>query len=372
MKRQIQKFLGCIGLLGVLLFVACEGDDTDVDAYDPTLLYDGTPYVFDLPQGVPQPTIPDDNPMTVAGVELGRHLFYDPIISGDSSMACADCHKQENAFSVTDQFSIGIAGIAGKRNSMPLFNLAFGLNPRFTWGGAAAHLEEQMLEPIINPIELNLSLEEMLLRLENDTAYLDRFSMAFGELPSEELSAKALAQFIRSITSFNSDYDRALRNEPVFPSEQAIAGLNLFEAEFTGDDTECLHCHGGSLFTDNIFHNNGLSFSENLYDFPDLGLGAVLNDSLKNGFFKTPSLRNIAVTGPYMHDGSVQTLEEVLEHYSSGIQFSPNVDPLIRSPYTTGDTLLLNQEEKDALIAFLELLTDETLLTNEQYSNPFE
>jgi len=361
------------GLLLCLAGISSCGDDEEppVEGYDPSLLYDATPYEFDLPAGIPQPNIPADNPMTVAGVSLGRHLFYDPIISGDSSMACAECHKQENAFSVTDQFSIGIEGIAGTRNSMPLFNLAFGLNPRFTWGGAATHLEEQMLEPIKNPIEMNLGLDEMLMRLQSDSNYLDRFSKAFGELPSEDRTAKALAQFIRSITSFNSDYDRALRNEPVFPSELALQGKDVFEFEGTGDDSECIHCHGGVLFTDNLFHNNGIDFSNDFFGFADLGLGAEVNDSLKNGFFKSPTLRNIMITGPYMHDGRFDNLDAVLDHYSDQIKFSPNVDPLIRSQYTTGDTLLLSQNEKDALIAFLELLTDETLLTNEAYSSPF-
>lgn len=359
-------------LVTVLLGLnACGGDDENPDGYDATLLYDATPYEFDLPDGTPSPTIPADNPMTLAGVSLGRHLFYDPIISSDSSMACADCHKQENAFSVTDQFSIGVEGIAGTRNSMPLFNLAFGLNPRFTWGGAATHLEQQMLEPIQNPIEMNLGLDEMVMRLQNDTDYLDRFSKAFGELPNKELTSKALAQFVRSITSFDSDYDRALRNEPVFPSELALQGKDVFEFEGTGDDSECIHCHGGFLFTDNLFHNNGIDFSSDYFGFADLGLGAEENDSLKNGFFKTPSLRNIMVTGPYMHDGRFDDLGDVLDHYSDQIQFSPNVNPLIRSPHTTGDTLLFTQAEKEALLAFLELLTDETLLTNEAYSSPF-
>lgn len=387
MKQAITKHN--ILLTSILLlcftFFACDedpdpmggnggGDPTDTT----TVVYNQTPFAFNLPSGAPQPYIPPSNPMTVEGVELGRMLFYDPVLSGDSTMACASCHVQEFAFSDPRRFSPGIDNIEGSRNSMPLFNLAFGLDSRFTWGGNAASLEEQALEPISNPIELHQSLESAVERIQNHSDYPLLFRKAFNEDPNDEYIAKAMAQFMRSIVSFDSKWDKMVTpGSGVFPDDDSLAWAgyqNIYLLESgTAGEAECFHCHGGGkLLTEGFFKNNGLDCADDYMGFPDLGLGGITGNVTENGLFKTPSLKNVALTAPYMHDGRFETLEEVIDHYSEGGCMSPTISSELGSPHTTGEAINFTPDQKVALLAWLHSLTDSTLMTNPAYSNPFE
>ncbi len=347
-------------------------DTTGNNVLDST--YTQTAYQLNIPNGFPQPIIPPDNPLTNEGVLLGRMLFYDPILSADSTMSCATCHRQENAFADPRTTSPGIDGINGTRNSMPLFNLAYGLNQPFTWDGSKATLEQQSLEPITNPIELHQSLPDLIAKLKAHPNYPLRFAKAFNAAPSEDLAAKAISQFMRTLISANSRFDQ-FQTSSSNPTELEAQGYNIFITEngMLGE-AECFHCHfgGGKLFTEFAFKNNGLDAVENHLDFPDPGLGAVTGVPEDYGKFKTPSLRNIALTPPYMHDGRFATLEEVIDHYSNGIHNSPTLSPELGSEYTTGENVNFTPEEKAALIAFLHTLTDSSFITNPAFSNPFE
>ena len=383
--KKMKGFHRLLSTLGIILMVAvcffsCKDDNDDENSVD-TIVYEQTPFIFDLPTGVSPPNIPADNPMTTQGVELGRMLFYDPILSGDNTMACASCHVQEFAFTDPRKVSIGIDNVEGSRNSMPLFNLAFGLADQFTWDGKSTSLEAQSLEPIENPIELHQSLESAVEKITDHADYPLLFRKAFNEDPSTELIGKALAQFTRSIVSFDSKWDKWVTpGSGVFPDDEnyedslAWVGYStIYEGE-TGSvgEAECLHCHGGGrLLTDNQFKNNGLDCASDFTDFADLGKGGVSGDITENGFFKTPSLRNIALTAPYMHDGRFQTLEEVIDHYSEGGCMSPTISSELGSPHTTGQAINFTPDQKAALLAWLHSLTDSTLITNPAYSNPF-
>lgn len=362
----------CLLLIATLLIVACA---VDVDMAEPTIEYpefNPTPYEIVVPDDYPLAPNPADNPTTVEGIDLGRKLFYDPILSIDNSMACASCHLQENAFAEPLDVSFGVNNQKGTRNAMNLFNLAY-MN-QLTWGGSASSLEEQALEPVPNPIELDLPWDEAIEKLEESELYPPLFHSAFGETEiTPELTTKAIAQFLRTIVSFSSKYDMIL---------QGGFGVQFTDLEFDGRDiffnengipgeAECIHCHGGSLFTDNMFHNNGLDEVASAADFTDIGLGATTMVLSDYGKFKTPTLRNIELTAPYMHDGRFATLEEVIDHYSTGVKNSPSLDPLIASPHTNLITLNFSEHEKNALVAFLKTLTDTVLINNEAYSNPF-
>lgn len=332
-----------------------------------------TPYTIEVPLDYPSPTQSDTNPTTEEGIALGRRLFYDPILSRDSSQACASCHLQEKAFSEDLAVSIGVEGEMGTRNAMNLFNLAY-MN-RLTWDGLAGSLEDQAREPVPNPLEQNIPWPEALVRLNAHPVYPEMFWDAFGsEEANIDLSTKAIAQFLRTIVSFTSKYDLAIiPGNGVNLSELEIDGLTLFNNENgIPGEAECIHCHGGILFTDNMFHNNGLDDASDPNDFDDIGLGGITNVLAEYGMFKTPTLRNIELTAPYMHDGRFATLEEVIDHYSSGIKNSPSLDPLIGSPFTNGVNINFTDDEKAGLIAFLKTLTDTVMINNEAYSSPFD
>ncbi len=346
-------------------------DPMEIDPLDST--YVQTSYNLEIPTGFPEPVIPSDNQLTDQGVKLGRMLFYDPILSADSTMSCATCHRQENAFTDPRVLSPGIDGIEGTRNSMPLFNLAYGLNTAFTWDGSRTTLEEQALEPIDNPIELHQPIPEMVQKLKDHPDYPLLFRKAFNADIDSINVAKALSQFMRIIISGNSRYDQVINQVPgVEPTELEIIGRNLFNLE-TGmpGEAECVHCHGGVLYTEFSFKNNGLDDIASINDFSDLGLGGVTGNTSDYGKFKVPTLRNIALTAPYMHDGRFATLEEVIDHYSEGIHFSPTISPELGSEFTTGQNTNLTDEQKQALLAFLEMLTDSSFINNEAYANPF-
>ncbi|MDW7691010.1 cytochrome c peroxidase [Flammeovirgaceae bacterium SG7u.111] len=325
--------------------------------------------------------IPADNPLTVEGIALGRMLFYETKLSGDNSQSCASCHKQENGFSDPNRFSEGIDGEDGTKNAMALANLLW--QRKFFWDGRASSLEEQALLPIQDPIEMHQSLEASVAKLEAEQQYLDQFELAFGEKGiSAEKIGKALAQFERTMISANSKYDQYLRGE-YEPTAKELLGIELFfihpisEIGLRGGN--CGDCHLGPMTHGDLndfqgFHNNGLDEDGNL----NIGLKKTTGKEEDLGKFKAPSLRNIALTAPYMHDGRFQTLEEVLDHYNEHVNQSATLDPLIieasNEKVFPNEPIKLHlaQEEKEAILAFLHMLTDETFITNERFSNPFE
>lgn len=362
-------------LLAGFTFLACEDDDLSscVDCEDELIdgTYDPQPYTLDIPAFLGSPIIPIDNPLTEEGIMLGRMLFFDPILSADSSMSCFSCHLPERAFTDGLAKSVGIQGIATRRSSMSLVNLAL-LEDDLFWDGSSASLEDQALLPIEAHDELNDSWENVEEKLRRHSDYPRLFRAAFGiEYTSEitrELATKSLAQFQRTIISANSKYDQVVWLNDLsqeFTEEEQL-GLELFEVEtaITLEHPGCTHCHSGPNLTDNKFHNNGLDDVATLNDFTDLGRGGISGVPFENGTFRTPTLRNIALTAPYMHDGRFNTLEEVLDHYAQGGHGVENENSNIR-PFA------LSEEEKQALIAFLHTLTDTISLNKPALQNPF-
>ncbi|HKK78758.1 MAG TPA: cytochrome-c peroxidase, partial [Phaeodactylibacter sp.] len=277
-------------LTALLVFTACEddpsGDPDDCDNCPQEQAIDAeyapTSYSFDyLPDRFPNPIVPPDNPMTEEGIALGRMLFYDPILSSDSTMSCASCHHQDKSFTDGLATSVGVQGINGDRSSMPLVNLAF--NPRgFFWDGRSATLEEQALVPIEDHREFDESWENVEAKLRRHPDYPARFRRAFGiEYPSEitrDLAVKAIAQFERTLISYQSRFDRVVWDQEGWPTELEQEGRDLFFVETalpTQEHPGCSHCHGSALFTENNFFNNGVQDAENLEGIDDKGLGGV-------------------------------------------------------------------------------------------------
>ena len=346
--------------LGFVL-LSCSTDDGKVDGYTATPLELQIPQIFE--DRILPPVIPADNPQTVEGVALGRKLFFDKRLSADNTLACAGCHSPANAFSDARQFSVGIDGIEGTRNSMPLFNLAWNYNEMFFWDGRANSIENQALEPVVDPIEMHNTWSEAANSLQSDSEYPELFQQAFGTSTIDSvLVTKAIAQFLRTLISANSKFDRYLMGTAeLSPEEQN--GLNIYMDENRGD---CFHCHGNPnnpLWTDNIFHNNGLDES-----FTDRGRGAVTGDPREFGQFKSPSLRNLEFTAPYMHDGRFQTIEEVIDHYSEGLVYSETIDPLMKKVAEGG--VGLSAEDKADLKAFLLTLSDPSFINNPDFQDP--
>ncbi|MCR9288482.1 MAG: cytochrome-c peroxidase [Bacteroidetes bacterium] len=348
---------------GILLINACDKDN------DPNVVIDETPYLLEY-GGLPMPDLPADNPLTVQGVELGRMLFYETMLSKDGSQACADCHQQADGFSDTNRFSIGVKGLPGGRQAMPIFNMAWHSN-EFFWDGRAHLLRDQSLKPIQDPLEMNETLDNVVAKLSNTKTYRDQFMRTFGseEITPDKMSL-AMEQFMMSIVSYDSKYDRYLAGT-VELTESEERGRLLFETEYNPffpdlSGADCVHCHGGSNFENDRYMNNGLDSDATM---TDMGRENVTQNPADRGKFKVPSLRNIAVTQPYMHDGRFQTLEEVIDHYNTGIQESSSVDPAILNTKATG--LGLTAQDKTDLINFLKTLTDETFLNNEAYKTPF-
>lgn len=328
-----------------------------------------TPYTFPEMFFFPEMPQNSENPVTVEGVDLGRHLFYDPILSSDSSIACATCHRQENAFSDGGtQFSVGFGGATTQRNTPPLFNLAW-YNGLF-WDGRAANIEAQVFEPVRNHDEMNLDWGKAEQRVQNSPFYRQKFRAAFGDEAIDSVQiAKAIAQFERTLLSHNSTYDNAIQ-EKVKLSHDEYRGFVIMNDQSMGD---CLHCHntdGNPLATSLRYSNNGLDSVYAANKYRDAGRGVVTGNLEDYGKFKIPSLRNIAVTAPYMHDGRFKTLEEVVEFYASGLHDGANVDPKMQHAHRGG--VPLTADEKRQIVAFMRALTDSTFITNPAFSNPFE
>ncbi len=351
--------------------------------YWPEQTYSPTPLTsFSAPFVYGQFTIPTDNPLSVEAVALGRRLFYDVRLSANQTVSCATCHKQALAFTDGLTTSVGISGQPLKFNSMSLANMLWGPQ-RFFWNGRSISLEDQALQPIQDPHEMGQSLSAMVSSLSQDKKYRIMFARAYGEISPGNV-ARALASFQRTLVSANSKYDKYLRGELSLNEEEEL-GRKLFMAH---PDTKaslrggnCIDCHSQFLtsgFTKDFdgFSNNGLDDDASLLP----GLAEVTGQKEHTGMFKTPTLRNIAVTAPYMHDGRFATLEEVLEHYNRGIKASSTLSALIieASNRDMGDTnkhdlisLHLTGEEQKAIIAFLHTLTDESFLSNPAFSDPF-
>lgn len=345
----------------------CSGNcinDQDGDGICDEDEFVGTPYDLVIPSSLPPMSIPEDNPLTIEGVELGRMLFYDPILSGDGTQACASCHMQSAGFTDAARFSTGIDGIQGQRNAMVAFNLAW--SPTLFWDGRASSLEHQAFEPVVNPIEMHDTWVNAAIKLNAHSEYPLLFKQAFDvDVIDSTTVVKAIAQFERTLISGNSKWDKWLRGEVIL-TEQELKGWDLFNLDGPIEGADCFHCHAAPHFTDFTFHNNGLDSDA---DFTDMGLYEFTGNNYDKAKFKTPTLRNIEVSGPYMHDGRFETLEEVVEHYNFGGHASSTVDPLMKN---IGEGLLLSSEDKEALIAFLRTLTDQEFLNNPDFSNPFE
>ena len=359
----------------LIVFLLCIGACTSSEKEEEEV-YQPIPASLEIPaifqQKLIAPIVPTTNPLTEEGIALGKKLFFDTILSKNNTQSCASCHFPEKAFADTARFSTGVDGQLGNRNSMPLFNLAWNFGERFAWDGKELSLERQVLEPVQNPVELHGDWKEIATQLQNHPEYPTLFTQAFGTTTIDStLVAKAIAQFERTLISGNSKFDQyLLGNIELTPQE--LNGFQVFMDEDRGD---CFHCHGSNnnpLWTDNAFHNNALDAT-----FTDLGLGKITGDPNDNGKFRSPSLRNLKFTAPYMHDGRFETLEDVMTHYNSGIQRSETLSPLIleadnlKTNPTGAQGLNLSPIEVDAIIAFLHTLTDESFLGNPDLSDPF-
>ena len=313
-----------------LLFISCEKERANQNLF----------FQLDIPRGFPDPVIPEDNQLTYERIELGKRLFYDPILSKDGTISCESCHKQELAFADNVAISAGVEGRLGFRNSMSLANMAY--QDALMREGGVPTLEMQVLVPIQDHNEMDYTILSVAEKLNLDSTYINASLRAYNQNPDPFVITRALASFQRTMLSGDSDYDRNLLNE------KEENGKELFFS----DELACSSCHATFLFTNQGFENNGL------YEvYEDSGKYRLTNLQEDIGKFKVPSLRNIEITAPYMHNGSISTLEEVIEHYASGGKNHFNKSELITGFNITDD-------EKDNLIRFLKSLTDNNLTNN--------
>lgn len=374
------SFLTVTALLAVSV-LGCRKDvkiDDETQALRQYLRLPEEPYNYARPQ-VPkhfyeqfvliQDNTPDSNIITDWGATLGRVLFYDKRLSANGSVSCASCHQQRFGFTDTAQFSTGFMGGLTPRHSMSLVNARYYLNGRFFWDERAETLEEQVLHPIQDPLEMGMSLDAVTQRLASTPFYPILFERAFGsaEITSDKMS-RALAQFIRSIVSYRSRYDQELEKvgNRLMPFPGFSAAENLGKTIFfTNKKINCSGCHTTDLFVLDNARNTGLHTVSK-----DLGLATHTNNPEDIGKFKTPSLRLAALRGRFMHDGSILGLRNVVEHYNKGIQQNPNLDSHL---IADGQPIRmeLTPEEVDAVVAFLATLNDEALLSDEKYADPF-
>jgi cytochrome c peroxidase len=319
-----------------------------------------TPYRFNMSGMFPIPNLPRDNPLIEERVALGEKLFNEKALSRDGSISCASCHQQSAAFSDSRRFSIGVRNQSGTRQGMPLFNMAW--KSSFFWDGRAPSLRAQALMPIQDHAEMDQTLEGAVSNLNARTEYPLLFEKAFDskEITPEKIGL-AIEQFVLTLTSFDSKFDRVIRGQEKF-SDQEQRGFELFmtenEPRMGHNGADCFHCHGGPLFSDHQFHNNGLDPANTA----DLGRYKFTKIDFDKGKFSTPSLRNVALTAPYMHDGRFKILEEVVEHYSTGVKRSSTLDPNIAKHPDGG--IHLSAADKQALVAFLKTLTDPKFVKN--------
>lgn len=392
--KNYRSIFGALSFLLVLNMISCEKDqeitpvETDVLSLpDPPFDYASlnlpSHFTANVP-GQPLPTsingtdnMPADNVITDEGATLGRVLFYDKKLSANGTIACASCHKPDKGFSDDAILSLGFDGGTTGRHSMTLINARFYQRGRFFWDERASTLEEQVLMPFQDPVEMGMTLAQVVSTVQAQSYYPDLFEQAFGsqEITSDRI-ARALAQFVRSIVSYSSRYDegRSLSpspgaNFPNFTAEENL-GKSIFFQTIPNGGGACFGCHTTEAFisANPGPQNNGLDANST----NDLGAGDVFANPIFVGRFKTTSLRNIELTAPYMHDGRFSTLEEVVEHYNSGIQAHPTLSPALTDEDGNPVRLNLTTAEKSALVAFLKTLTDSSLATEEKWSDPFE
>jgi len=369
------------------LIIACKKNSSDIPAEDPVAKYlnlPATPFNYtniSMPTYLIAPPIQGqintsiNNQITDWGATLGRVLFYDKALSKNKTISCANCHKQANSFSDITALSKGFNGGSTGRNSMSLIDAKYYPNGRFFWDQRAASLEQQVLMPIQDLVEMGITLDTLVKRVQDQPYYPSLFIKAFGNSTiNSDLISKALSQFVRSIVSFQSKYDQGRQNFSTNPGPPPNASFPNFTAQenrgkeiFLSPIGGCSPCHGSETFTAPQEKNNGLDMST-----VDRGFGAVLNNTTLDATFKVGSLRNIELTAPYMHDGRFTTLEQVVEHYNSGVKNHPNLSPQLRLPNGQPRLLNLNDADKAALVAFLKTLTDKSVTTEVKYSNPFK
>lgn len=342
-------------LCAILIIVACSCS-SDKDSYVPV---PNEPLEVQIPSNFPDPTYDfSQNQPTEKGFELGKKLFYDGRLSSDGVVSCGFCHIQDFAFTHhTHIVSHGVDGKLGTRNAQPLHNLIF--MKEFTWDGAAMHLDTQPIIPITAEVEMNETFTGIIQKLKDEPKYVQLFKEAFedGEINSDHI-LKAIAQFTVMMISSNSKYDKIERNEgSVFtPDEQA--GFELFQSK-------CATCHSGTLFTDQSYRNNGLAV-DTLYN--DIGRKRVSGLETDIYKFKVPTLRNVELTFPYMHDGRLKTLEDVLNHYSEGMVDSETLDASFKDAEGNVIGIPMTDEEKQSIIAFLRTLTDDNFINDSRFS----
>ena len=386
MIKQYSLFL----LVSLLCFSSCKDDDNTngPGVNDPCFSLTDIPFTASkkeliIPQGYQPINQPLDNEMTDEGVLLGRHLFFDPILSADSTFSCGSCHGLDGNYTDNLATSAGIDGIFGTRSSMPLIDLVYAENGLF-WDGRAQTLEEQALLPVEDPIELHDTWGNVEVKLQRSDRYPEMFRRAFGIAENcditRDLATKAIAQFERSlITLGNSRYDDVFIRQIDFPTESELRGFAFFNDEDDDNgafipDAECFHCHSPPLFTDHSYRNNGLTFftDDTAMDIDDLGHYEFSKNTNDIGLFRVPTLRNLEFSAPYMHDGRFNTIDEVMDHYICGIQQSPTLDPLITNHCDPEDTFrFIDEQGKQDIIAFLKMLTDTTFFSNPDYQSPF-
>ena len=358
--KNIVLFALVISAFGI---ASCKGDLEDIRY---------SPVEYDVPSRETENLgilpIPDNNELTEQGIKLGQRLFFDPILSLDNSMSCSSCHDPAKGFTDGLSFSPGVQGLEGVRSSMSLVNAAYYTKGLF-WDGRSEQLENQALLPVEDELEFDhdwVSVEE---DLQNHDEYPKMFREAFGIEDSEQitkdLAVKALSQFQRIILSGNSKYDKWKDNKAVLSDEELMGFETFFDVNPLLKDGECGHCHNEPLFTSNQYFDNGLQEADLISDYKDIGRALVTGNDADYGKMRAPTLRNIALTAPYMHDGRFETLEEVVEHYDSGGHATPNRDPLVH-------TLNLTEEQKNGLVAFMKTLTDTTYLQNPLLVDPFK
>ncbi|MBL0103095.1 MAG: cytochrome-c peroxidase [Bacteroidetes bacterium] len=327
-----------------------------------------SPYAFPGLLFFPKMPIDKSNPVTKEGALLGRYLFYDSSLSSDSSFSCGSCHKQEYAFSDSpNRFSSGRTGEKMLRNTPALYNLAW--YPTLFWDGRASSIENQISFPLHAVNEMDIDWTRAINRIKQNSAYNHLFENAFDshEIDSTKI-IKAIGQFVRTLLSYQSKYDSAIIKNAHFTRDE-YAGFVIITDQTKGD---CMHCHptdGNSLMTTTRFSNNGLDAIDDLNNYSDKGLGAITGNPKQNGWFKIPSLRNVALTAPYMHDGRFATLEEVMNFYSDSVHNVSNIDPKMELATRHGANLTATEPRQ--VIAFLNTMTDSAFITNSEFSNPF-
>ena len=361
MKKTLYLSFALMLLIAGISSVSCKKDAEETPT--PETPYTPTPYTLRVPTGWTTPVIPDFNPTTVVGIRLGRMLFYDDILSMNGR-SCSSCHHPDKSYSTPLFITSGGESISVP----PLINLAW--NTDFEWYGQVAHMDHVPLGDF-TPEFFDPNMDTIVARIKAHPLYPRYFYEAFnvkdvGAISSDELKLKAsyaIIQFVRTIISDSSKYDRVMRHQTAFTPEE-MHGSTIYYTE-AGD---CFHCHGTPLLTNNVMTNNGL---DTVFTGENRGFINVTGRPTDLGKFSAPTLRNIELTAPYMHDGRFQTLEEVIEFYNSGVHWnSPNIDPIMTKPFKEYG-LMLSAQDKADLIAFLKTFTDTTVIHNPEYISPF-